>query len=1721
MKGIYTYLYVILFALPVMVHGQWTLDISGVVKKEEDNSRLEGAIINIYRNGAKVQSVNTERSGKFVIPLEPDGNYKIEVTKPGHVKKFIEVSTKGVPPEDAKYGFEFPVQFTLFEEIPDLDISILKKPLAKIRFNPNTGYFDYDEEYLKEVKKELERLKREWEEKRKAEEAARARREKEYNEAISAADAAFRDGEYDQAEVQYKKAAELKPAESYPKEKLKEIADIQGRLAEADKAYIDKISQADNAFNSKDYEQAKKLYTEASGLKPKEVYPREKLDEIAQLEADKEKEEQKYKELIAAADGAFGDENWENAKANYEAALGIKPDEQYPKTQIEAVNKKLEELAAADAEAKKKEEAYQAAITKGDAAFNEQKWEEAISAYTEAKDLKPAETYPVQRLKEIEDAVANAKELQAKYDQEIKIADDYFKQEQWDDAKASYEKAGAIKPAEEYPKKQIDACDAKIKEAEEALADKQRREEEYNQVIQEADDAFNAKEYEDSKTAYEKASGLLPDKDYPKQRLKELEDLMAELAAKDAEYKKFIDAGDAALSSEKYEDAKAQYEQALNVRPDEQYPQDKLKEIEDKLAELAAAEEAKQKLETEYNDLMTRAQSEMDAESYEKAKSLFEEASGLKPDEELPKSKISELEALLDKRDQQLKYNEFIAAADDHLTNEELVEAKSNYEKALTTVPGDDYATKKLAEVEALIEKKRKEEEIAVAMEKKEEQYKALIDEADGLYTDEDYKTSKAKYEEALALLPDEEYPTERIARIDEILKQLADEEAKNKAEEEARKKLEEEYNGLVAKGDAAFTSKEYADAKTYFEQAKELIPEETYPPQKIDEINDLMNEMEAQEAEYKRLIANGDRDFGVESYESARKYFEDALNIKPTEEYPKSKLDEINAKLQEMANTEEKERLAAEALRKKKEYYAALIAQGDGEFESEEYAKAKETFTQASGVLPDEVYPKERIDEIDRILDEIARKERENEQISIAMKQKMQTYNGLIELADKSFETKSYESARSKYEEALGIMPDEEYPKTKIAEIEQILADLALKEQQGREDQEKQAEMDRKYRAALSKADAAYNNKEYDGALAAYNEAISYKPGESYPKEQINKINDLLGSMEADEEARRKLEEKNKLYQDAIAKADESFNNKSWNSARVYYKEALSIKPSEQYPTNQLTRIDQLEAQEMADLDKKPKQEDNEEIAVNYGPRKTIDDEQEKELERMMADMRARREQEKYDKLEEYMQEQYDARNKLLTDANNRREDNIQKVQNQYEDFQTMDHDKRKEQEKLIRAMEDFSKTVQEQQQKHMDEANDRRESNREALAKMHEDWDEMRKDREKWMIENDEIVVKMQESVQKQQDDLQQQHATQVNRNVRDMEEMQQDWSEYRAERAEWMKENDHIVNDMIKANQKMMEEGQKREQSNHNKALEEMEEQERNWQDFLAETRERSKDRDQVLYQTMADFQEQQLFYTDQADKRREDNEQLLQDIAEEFGKMREDRMQRMIANDKAFMQFAKEVQERRQEQYEGHGSKTEKSAEEIAIQMAEIQKSKEQKSTMYEKGLREVNRQEKDRQDRLQTWKEENDQRRVEEYNRVVLDYARRMAELAASREEGYVMKQKELEARVMDIQDENSQWRAQSKERMLKKANVTYYRGEAQPHNATVAKKNSQGVTEKKYQEGDNIILERVVVNGDSADVYKKIHTTWGGVFYTKNGRNISEALWRTETMPGK
>jgi tetratricopeptide (TPR) repeat protein len=259
--------------------------------------------------------------------------------------------------------------------------------------------------------------------------ALQAEQDRQYAQAISRGDSLFNLNEYESSRTAYQSALQVKPDETYPQQRIEEIASILQEQDRINREYQNTIALADQQFNSRAYTDAKSNYGKALEIKPEESYPKEKINEVDRILAQQELDEN-YRTIILAADGFFNSESWNEAKSEYGKALEIKPDENYPKSQIIKIDNLLrqqqeralaEKRAAEDMERRQAEieqrqqqmserqdmsesglnQLYNEYISLADGFFDNERYNVSRAWYYKAWDVKPEETYPPQRIEEI------------------------------------------------------------------------------------------------------------------------------------------------------------------------------------------------------------------------------------------------------------------------------------------------------------------------------------------------------------------------------------------------------------------------------------------------------------------------------------------------------------------------------------------------------------------------------------------------------------------------------------------------------------------------------------------------------------------------------------------------------------------------------------------------------------------------------------------------------------------------------------------------------------------------------------------------------------------------------------------------------------------------------------------------------------------------------------------------------------------------------------------------------------------------------------------------------------------------------------------------------------------------------------------------------------------------------------------------------------------------
>jgi len=641
------------------------------------------------------------------------------------------------------------------------------------------------------------------------------------------------------------------------------------------------------------------------------------------------------------------------------------------------------------------------------------------------------------------------------------------------------------------------------------FAQSQKTTETYKSLIQQADQAFSAKDYESALPFYEKANQVQPEYNYASEKISEIKkileanpDSIAQISSQsknsNASYKTLIAQADYTLAARDYPGALLLYDKAYQTKPDYNYASEKIDEIN---SMLNASPDTKAQL---FETTIRKAESFYEQKNYQQAKSEYQKASLVDTSAKLPKDRLGQISAVYTDPDDMANFNVAIASGDKALANSDFDHAIVFYEAALELHPSSKYVSKKItdakkqkeqaaitvASADKLLQSEKPTEartenqktsdvtpdnqnvkEITTVAvinantnkalpdnydktieQKDQNKYDAALASAENHLKLADYDAALTGFKSASAIKPTESYPKQKITEVEGLIA--------------ARKTKDENYASAIKSGDQLLSALKYNEALNAYKQALSLKPNEAYPISKTAEINSILAKQKSDSENYAQAIRTGEKALAAGNLSLALTSFQDAQKIKPSETYPMEQITEIKATTANQQNKDEK--------------YRAAIKTGDQLFAGKEYSGALTAYTEAFQLKKNEKYPQDQIDKINKMLID-------SRSVDI-------NYNIAITDGDKLFEMKDYSGANSAYAKASVIKPSESYPKQRMIEINKIFEGIALT---------RSAE----YNKALEAADKLYNKKVFDQAVDAYETASKMNPSDVYPELQIGKI--------------------------------------------------------------------------------------------------------------------------------------------------------------------------------------------------------------------------------------------------------------------------------------------------------------------------------------------------------------------------------------------------------------------------------------------------------------------------------------------------------------------------------------------------------------------------------------------------------------------------------------
>ncbi|MFZ5554549.1 MAG: hypothetical protein ACOZCO_15625 [Bacteroidota bacterium] len=302
-----------------------------------------------------------------------------------------------------------------------------------------------------------------------------------------------------------------------------------------------------------------------------------------------------------------------------------------------------------------------------------------------------------------------------------------------------------------------------------------------------------------------------------------------------------------------------------------------------------------------------------------------------------------------------------------------------------------------------------------------------------------------------------------------------------------------------------AYKEKDFSEAMKWYRKVVEAIPGDTASLNKISECEEYLGDpMQSKIMRYNFLVAEGDKLLSEKHYNEAKKRYEEALSILPSQEFLIQKIAEIH----QIIKT-----------------YNIILSEADTLYEKDSFSIAKNEYENALRIMPHEKYPKDRIYSCTKNLRSIELEEK---------------YNEIMQKAKTAYVNEDYETAIDYYNKALSVTNDPA-AKDGIAKCKQ-----AINERPPKQD---------KYTIFIKKADELFFEKKCEQAKTLYAEASLIKPGEQYPKDQI---------MKCDMEIKNKTELMEKEYQEYMKLGDWEMKKGEHDKAIDAYIEALKRKPDD-----------------------------------------------------------------------------------------------------------------------------------------------------------------------------------------------------------------------------------------------------------------------------------------------------------------------------------------------------------------------------------------------------------------------------------------------------------------------------------------------------------------------------------------------------------------------------
>lgn len=623
----------------------------------------------------------------------------------------------------------------------------------------------------------------------------------------------------------------------------------------------------------------------------------------------------------------------------------------------------------------------------------------------------------------------------------------------------------------------------------------------YNDWIDRGERMLAKQDLQLAKLSYLEALKNRPESNYAQAKLAEIDAANGDATAtEDAQYEALIKRGDELRKMNQNELAILSYTEALKLKPAEVYPKEAIQQTDATLASQLVQVDEKR-----YHDLMVRGDEQLQEKTYDLAKISYLEAIRLKPEEAAPYNRLALIDQKTDASENADAAKAWVEKGDALLAQKEYELAKLSYVEALNINPGEQGAKDQLLALSNSLNNAQKESE--------SKRFEKLLDDADKLMTENRLDEAKHMYLMAASLEPEDAHAQNQIRTIN------AEQSSKAKAKRNVK------YFTLIAEADQAVITEDFATARSTYEEAIHLMPMQGYPRERVARLDAVLtrNDEVNRSTQYLALIEEGDQAQKAGNQDEAKAKFFQAKLLQPKMELADLRVDEANRQLRKQS------RENGQAA------YARMVTTADDAALDGDYSTARTALEEAQKSNPDADYPTAQLKKLDDWM---------HNNRDLASEEQ---YNEAVAMGDQALQSEDLDKAKLNYITALEIKPNSDYPRGKIIEInDRIYAAM-------------ETQSEREYQELIALGDLAMADGNYDQAKLSYLEAHHRNESNDYATTKVDEINRMVMG--------QAMTPSDKEIQEQVASADALYFNQELDEAKSGYMKALQINPAAPYP--------------------------------------------------------------------------------------------------------------------------------------------------------------------------------------------------------------------------------------------------------------------------------------------------------------------------------------------------------------------------------------------------------------------------------------------------------------------------------------------------------------------------------------------------------------------------